>query len=418
MIGSVPTHWGGGAKWRGGGIASHVQGLLSVLPANGVTVRLLADNTDASQPPPFPDLSPEVEFQAMARSPGDVFRLGVGRMVRLAWRMMSIPEVRTSAPPDQVVRFWGQTVNFDHFLDGPPADVLHIHRAFNRQFLCQQVVGVATPMVVTVHSVNALVRPNPAWIGRMIKANYRRAGSMIAVSNYVKEMIVGFGAQPERITVIPNGVDINLFSSRPPLEARASLGLPQEAFIVLFSGNLIPRKGVDVLIKAFSRIASLHPNARLVVIGVGDEREELVHLASELGMAEKIEFAGYKLFTEMPLWYQACDVFAMPSWAEGLSMSILEAMASGRPVITGRPEVGQHDAVVPEETGLLTDYGDVAQLAQALDRLVSSPEWVRRLGDNARRMAEQKFSWELIGRQTADVYRMALRLGRRQRNPV
>jgi glycosyltransferase involved in cell wall biosynthesis len=332
-----------------------VQGLLSVLPPNGVTVRLLADNTDASQPPPFPAMAPAVEFQAMARTPGDVFGLGVGRMVRLARRMMSDPEVRSSAPLPQVVRFWGQTVNFDHFLAGQPADVLHIHRAFNRQFLCQKVVGVVAPMVVTLHSVNALVRPNPAWVGRMIKANYRRANSMIAVSNYVKEMAASFGAPPERITVITNGVDIDLFSPRPPLEARENLGLPKDAFIVLFSGNLIPRKGVDVLIKAFGQIASLHPHARLVVIGVGDEREKLVDLTSELGMAEKVDLVGYKRFAEMPLWYQACDVFVMPSWAEGLSMSILEAMASGRPVITSRLEVGEHDAVVPEESGLLTD---------------------------------------------------------------
>ena len=90
-------------------------------------------------------------------------------------------------------------------------------------------------------------------------------------------------------------------------------------------------------------------------------------------------------------------------------MAILEAMACGRPVITSQPDVGEHDAVIPEETGWLTDYGDVDQLAQILDRLMDSRDTVNRMGASARRMAEQTFSWELIGQRTAQVYRMLSR---------
>jgi phosphatidylinositol alpha-1,6-mannosyltransferase len=415
MIGPVPRHWGGGGKWPGGGIASHVHGLLSVLPANGVQVRLLADNTDASRQPPFPDDSPGLAFQAMVRSPLAMSSLGVGRVLRMGLRMASDPKARTSAPLGQALRFWGQAVNYDQFLSAPSTDVLHIHRAYHRQFLCQQVVRVTMPTVVTVHSVNLLVEPNPPWIGSMIRNNYQRAEWMIAVSNYVKNKIVGFGANGDRVTVITNGVDTKLFAPGLSPEARAKLDLPKDAFIVLFSGYLIARKGVDVLIKAFGRCINRHPDALLIVVGTGSEHDRLCEMSKELQVASKVLFVGSKPFLEMPLWYQACDLYVMPSWAEGLSMAILEAMACGKPVITSKADVGEHDAVIPEETGWLTDYGDVDQLAQLLDRLMDSPDTVNRAGASARRMAAQTFSWELIGQRTADAYRMLLH--RRENSP-
>lgn len=407
MIGPVPTHWGGGAGWRGGGVATHVQGLLTALPSSQVRVRLLADNTDISQRLPFPELSPTVEFQAMARLPRDLLRLGVGRSLRLFERMVADAEMRRSAPLGQLARFWGQTVNFDYFLAGHRADVVHVHRAYHRQYLCQQVLRVTRPLIVTIHSVNALLEPNPAWVRHMMLTNYRRADTMIAVSNFVKRQIVARGADPQRITVITNGVDADRFAPQPKAAAREQLGLPADAFIVLFAGNLIQRKGVDVLIKAFSRCAAAHPQARLVVIGTGEEEDSLVQLASEAGVAGRVTFAGYKRFSEMPLWHQASDLFIMPSWAEGLSMSILEAMACGRAVITSRPDAGEHDAVTPERTGLLTNYGDVEELARALDRLMSTPELAERMGRAARQVVERRFRWDPIAHRTAQVYRQA-----------
>jgi len=408
MIGPVPTHWGGGAGWRGGGVASHIYGLLPALAAHDVTVSLLADNTDEASSHLLPRPSPGIEFQGMARSPLGLLRLGPARAVRLVWRMLRAPQIRTAAPPAQVLRFLGQAINFDHSLAASGPDVLHIHQAFHRQFLCQQVLGVSTPLVVTVHSVNALLQPHPDWVERMILTNYRRADWMIVVSHYVRDQIVGFGADPERITVITNGVDVETFRPGPPLAARRSLALPQDAFIVLFSGNLIARKGVDVLLQAFGRCARRYPTAHLAIVGTGEEEDRLLHLTAEMGIASQVTFAGYKPLTEMPLWYQACDVFVMPSWAEGLAMSILEAMAVGRPVITSRPDLGEHDAVVPEETGILTDYGDVDALAQALVRLISTPKEVRSMCIQARHRAEREFRWDIIGGKTAQVYHLIL----------
>ena len=242
----------------------------------------------------------------------------------------------------------------------------------------------------------------------MALANYETADRLIAVSHYVKEMMVQHGADVDRIVVIPNGVDIESFKPAPMEAVRKRLDLPLDKFIVLFTGNLVARKGVDVLLKAFHRGLAKEPDSLLVILGDGSERGELETLASELGIGERVRFAGFRMLPEMPSWYQACDLFVMPSWAEGLSLSILEAMAAAKPVITSFPTVGRHDAIVPGETGWLTQYGEVDQLAAVLQESMDRPELTRQMGQNARQAAEMFFSWHTIGERTLEVYRDVL----------
>lgn len=407
IIGPLPPHWGGGGRWHGGGVASHLHGLLPCLPQTGVRVRLLVENASRARAARFPDLGPAVHMQPMARTLSALASLGPGRLARLLLKAMQDDLLRR-VPLPQRLRFVAQAANFDRFLAQTPADLLHVQRAYHRQYLCHALVGLETPLVVTVQSANALLEPNPPWVAAMIRHNYRQDAHFIAVSAFVREKMVQHGADPARITVIPNGVDVETFAPGDPAAARAGLGLPPDAFLILFTGNLIPRKGVDVLLRAFAQAAGQQGASRLAIVGDGPEREKLVALAQELGVAGRVTFAGRQPLPEMPRWYAACDVYVMPSWAEGLSLAVLEAMAAGRPVITTRPDDAEHDAVVPGETGLLTTYGDVAELARALQQLAHSPQTARRLGENGRRRAERRFSWPAIARQTAALYRSAL----------
>lgn len=406
MIAPIPPHWGGGQKWRGGGVATHVQGLLPALADLGVAIRLLADNAPRAQVR-APDL-PGVTVAGMAQTPGSLARLGLRRALRLTARLARSAEIRRLVPPAQLARFWGQAVNFDHFLAAAPYDVLHVQQAQHRQFLCQQWLGVTGPLVATVQSANELIRPNFPWLIPLMLANFQRAHHLIAVSAYVRARLLAAGAPEERISVIPNGVDERLFTPALPADARARLGLPPDGFIVLYTGHLIPRKGVDVLLHAFAQALGAQPQARLALVGGGPEQARLAQLAAELGVADRTLFPGYQSFPDMPAWYQACDVFVMASWAEGLSLSVLEALACGRPVITTRPDMGEHDAVIPGETGWLVDYGDVAGLAQALREAADSAETRLSLGQAARHLAETRFTWPRIARATLAVYHRSL----------
>lgn len=402
MIAPVPPHWGAGSKWRGGGVSTHVQGLLPALADLGVTLRLLADNArqSALQAPSIPG----VQVSGMAQSPGALTRLGWRRAWRVAAGLARSAEIRRRVPPAQLARYWGQAINFDHFLAAAPYDLVHVQQAQHRQFLCQQVLGVTKPMLVTVQSVNELIRPNFPWLVPLVLANFQRADHLIAVSHYVRARLLAHGAPAARVTVIPNGVAIDVFAPASPLDARRQLGLPAEGFLALYTGHLIARKGVDVLLRAFAQALARQANARLALVGGGPEETALRRLAAELGIADRVHFAGYQDLPSMPAWYQACDVFVMPSWAEGLSLSVLEALACGRPVVTTWPDEGSHDAVLPGETGWLVHYGEVEELARTLTEGADSAENRQRLGHNARHLVESRFTWPRIAQETLRIY--------------
>jgi glycosyltransferase involved in cell wall biosynthesis len=411
MIGPFPQIWGG--RHKAGGVATHVYNLIPHLARQNVHLSILADNTDAATAVPIPELANDVQVHSMVRPQGlhmvrDLARLGLGRIGRISWRVLSQPQLRRAAPLSYQPKLIAQAVNFDRFLADQTPDVLHVQHAEYRPYLLRRVLQVDTPLVATVHGVTKLVTPGSDWLFSLITANYLQVDWLIAVSNYVREVVVEHGANPDRITVIPNGVDVDVFAPSEIGQARARLDLPPDHFIVLFIGNLEPWKGVDVLLRACQCCAAKHPDLHIIVIGEGPERETLVKLVAELGLAQRVTFVGYRPLSEMPLWYQASNVFVLPSRAEGFGLAALEAMACGKPVIVSSPPLGEHDFVRQDITGLLVDYGDVDQLAHALDRLASSPDLVQRLSAKARKLVERQFSWDIIGRETVQVYRHLL----------
>jgi glycosyltransferase involved in cell wall biosynthesis len=411
MIGPFPRIWGG---WqRGGGVATHVHGLILHLVRHGVRLSILGDNTTAAHPVPIPELADDIQAHLMVRPQGvhmvrSLARLGLGRICRISWRVFSQPQLRQAAPLFYQPRLIARAANVERFLAGQTPDVLHVQDAEYRPYLLRQVLQVDTPLVATVHGVTRLVTSRSDRTRSLITTNYQEIDWLIAVSSYVKDVITDHGADARKVTIIPNGVDIDLFAPAETSQARARLGLPADRFIVLFTGNLIPAKGVDILLRACRSNAAKHPDMHVIAIGQGPERENLAKLAVDLGIAERVTFAGYKPLSDMPLWYQASDVFVLPSRAEGFGLSALEAMSCGKPVIVSFPPVGEHDFVWQNRTGLLIEYGHAEQLAQALDRLASSPDVVQRLGTEARKLVERDFNWDIIGRKTAQVYRHVL----------
>jgi glycosyltransferase involved in cell wall biosynthesis len=259
--------------------------------------------------------------------------------------------------------------------------------------------------------VNKLSDDSPQWLKELIIANYKRANEFIAVSGFVRDEMVAHGADPGKITVIPNGVDATLFTPASKEAAREQIQLSPHSLLVLFTGSLTPRKGVNILLRAFQPLAQQNPQAKLVLVGEGPERGNLLQLAKQLGVADRVVFAGAKPHPDLPAWYQACDIYVLPSWAEGLSLALLEAMASGKPVITTAPALGNHDAVRPGQTGLLFERGKADELAQLLSSLAVEPDRQHSLGQAARRRVEADFTWESVAQRTLSVYNKLLKTG-------
>ncbi|KHA62589.1 glycosyl transferase [Vibrio variabilis] len=182
---------------------------------------------------------------------------------------------------------------------------------------------------------------------------------VVADAKRVRDQIHQYFAYND-LSVIKNGVDCERFKPGAKLLARQSIGLPEDAKIIGSAGRLEPVKGHDVLVEAFSHMPS---STHLVIAGHGSERETLEDQARALGVANRITFLG--LVDDMPRFYQALDVFCLPSRSEGFPLSTLEAQSCG--IITVATDVGATDETLDPESGILVDSEDAVALACALE---------------------------------------------------
>ena len=224
----------------------------------------------------------------------------------------------------------------------------------------------------------------------------------VTVSDDLKRWLSQVVGIPERkITRIHNGVDTRRFSMGHRDAARKLLGLDTAAFVIGTVGRLDPVKDHTSLVQAFQSIARLEQPAYLLVVGNGPMREEIQAQAHRLEIDDRVKLLGER--NDIPLVLQAFDLFALTSVAEGISNTILEAMASGLPVIAtrvgGNPEVVEHNL-----TGQMVSAGDVRALTEVLQNYFYDAELRRAHGANARARVEQHFSLERMAARYADLY--------------
>ncbi|KXU86011.1 glycosyl transferase [Caballeronia megalochromosomata] len=225
---------------------------------------------------------------------------------------------------------------------------------------------------------------------------YRRSRVIAAVSEKVAEEIRAGGIDDDRVEVVYNGVDTKAFASAR--FDRAVFHLDDDAFLMLFVGDLrTPRKNLQTVLHA---LVSLPAHVQLVVAGYlpGSPYPDQ---ARALGIADRVHFLG--LVKDMPTLMHSVDAFVFPSRYEAMSLSLLEALAAGLPVITARTAGGAE--IIGEECGVVLDDPDDAHaLAQAIGELAESPGQRARMGAAARELAAD-FNWARMARRYLDLYR-------------
>jgi D-inositol-3-phosphate glycosyltransferase len=227
---------------------------------------------------------------------------------------------------------------------------------------------------------------------------------VICASQGEKEMLgVLYGVPSQRITVVPCGVDTDLFRPGDRKDVRRRLGLPLRDPVVLFVGRIEPLKGIDVLLRAVSHIEG---RFRVLVIG-GDGKDlarkaELASLAAELRIADKVTFLDAVPHHDLPLYYNAADVCVVPSYYESFGLVAVEAMACGVPVIASRVG-GLKETVRDGQTGYLVPWLCPEPFAERLELLLNNEPLRRSLGREARAAAE-KFHWSEVAARVEDVY--------------
>lgn len=278
-------------------------------------------------------------------------------------------------------------------------DIVHTH-AWGT--LCEGVLGAAlarVPCVVHGEHGTMEVRPLQRRIQRLM---WRRVNRVLAVSHELAARLSEAMRFPlDRITVIPNGVDVARFGRARREMTRASLGLSPDAFVVGTAGRCVAVKDQHMLLRAFAAARSRGLALHGVIAGDGPLRPELEHLAADLGLADCVRFLGAR--DDVPDLLAAMDVFALTSRSEGMSNTVLEAMAAGLPVLATR--VGGNPELVDEGvTGELVPPQQPDALADALLVLGHDPGRRRRMGAAARARVEQKFSLSGMLRRYERLY--------------
>jgi glycosyltransferase involved in cell wall biosynthesis len=229
---------------------------------------------------------------------------------------------------------------------------------------------------------------------------------VFAVSADIRRELRDCGiVSPAKVMHVPNGVDAARFAlDDDPAQMRSEYGLPARGPVIGTVGRLTALKRQDVLLNGFARLD--HPTARLLIVGDGPAREELVNLAARLGITDRVVFAGYRERPERAL--AAMDVFALTSDSEGMPLAILEAWAAGKPVLATRVG-GVPELVADGRTGVLFPAGDDAALAYRLNRLLADVPAAAAMGAAGRALVRERYDTRAMAATYLGHYRDLLR---------
>lgn len=284
-------------------------------------------------------------------------------------------------------------------------DVVHAHWVIpNAAFLDGLPRAHRVPFVISLHGSDVFLAERQPLARFFARRAFADAGAVSACSNDLGERARALGAPAERLRTVPYGVDLEAFRPGGDIAGvRDRFGVGLGELFVLGVGRLVEKKGFSVLIEAVAQV----PGVRLVIAGAGDLREALEREALRLGAA--VVFAGPLERERVTAALPAADVVVVPSLVDragnvdGLPNSLLEALASGRPVIASRV-AGIPDVVSDQANGLLTPPGDAGALAAALVRLRDNPTLRQALGAAARTRAERELSWGEVANTFEEMY--------------
>ncbi|HEV2416059.1 MAG TPA: glycosyltransferase [Candidatus Dormibacteraeota bacterium] len=241
-------------------------------------------------------------------------------------------------------------------------------------------------------------RPEPDLRIQVEKQVAAQADLLIASTEDERgDLVRLYGAEPDRVAVVPPGVDLSMFQPIDRDEARRTIGYGPGR-LLLFVGRLERLKGVEIAIRALALLRDrTHDDVRLLILGEdsrdGDEseKERLKQVASAVGVRDRVDFLGSVAHHELPFFYSAVDVCVMPSYSESFGFVALEAQACGRPVVASDVS-GLRSVVRDDVSGYLIDSHDPALYAERIGRLLDNPELAQQMGRRGRLLA-QRFSW-------------------------
>jgi glycosyltransferase involved in cell wall biosynthesis len=302
-----------------------------------------------------------------------------------------------------LVKIFGNSVMpamlFDLIKEQSSYDVVHAH---SHLFFSTNLSAAArqlgsTPLIVTNHGMNSQTAPK--WFQDIYTATGARltfaaADKILCYTETEKKEIVGLGIKSEKIEVIHNGIDTDLF-----VPARE---LPFEKKSLLWIGRYVNGKGVDYLIDALNILKTRYPDVTLTMIGKGPDVDRISQKIRDLNLESNIIMKDFIPNSEIVSLYQNSSVFVLPSLEEGVPRTILEAMSCGVPVVcSSLPQLVD----IVDGGGLLTPIKDSQALADNISKLLSNSSLAEELSKNGRRKVVESYSWKDTVKKTVQIYK-------------
>jgi glycosyltransferase involved in cell wall biosynthesis len=302
--------------------------------------------------------------------------------------------------------------SFKTFLESvKSSDLIHVHgHPYLSSFLAAKIAKkYSKPLVLTQHNTfieyGSSLWDHVEWLNDYAigKQVLKEADKIVVVSNATGNYVLSIGADPEKIRVLHNGVDVNRFRPLAGVknEMRKKRGIPKDSSVVLTVRRLVYKNGIDTLIESAKKAIKKNPRLVFLVVGKGPDFEKVKEKIEQLGMQKNFRLTGFISDENLPFYYNVADFFVLPSKSgEGLPLVALEAMACGVPVIA--TNVGGISEVMKEDYGKLVPPNSPDSLAEAI--LEFSQRELSSLKKDLRVMIEQKYSWDKNVEKLVEIY--------------
>lgn len=295
--------------------------------------------------------------------------------------------------------YWGIKKTIKELRKTFKFDIIHAHMAIPVGFSAMLLNKIyKVPLVVTIHGQDFqyTIQKNEACRRNEFKV-LSFSDSIITVSNKLKN-IVKSESFIDKVSVINNGINPE------ELDLDDNECKYIDSRILLSVASLIKTKGIDINLKAVSKLIKKYPDIKYYVIGGGEEEANLKNLAEELHIKDSVVFLGRLPHKEVMKYMGKSSIFVLPSWQEGFGIVYIEAMAHGKPVVAVRGE-GIEDVIVHGENGFLVEPQDVDDVVKVLDFILENAEKAAEIGVNARKIVMNNYTWQRNAEKTIDIYK-------------
>jgi len=247
-----------------------------------------------------------------------------------------------------------------------------------------------------------------AWMRWLTRYTLKRSAFFISDANVSRDKAITFGMIPERTVIFPWGTDIEHFVPKKEDRGKKTASTNRKSITLFCSRTWESIYGVDILAKAFVKVANVNPDVNLILLGGGSQGAKIRQILMNGGVMERVHFGGHVTQADLPRWYHRADLYISPSHVDGSSVTLMEALASGLPCLVS-DIAGNKEWIEDGVNGWLFHDGDVDDLAEKILNAIKNRKFFGKIGEAARKTAEQKADWKKNFGKLLEVYNVIAR---------